>query len=445
MQRADGSSGSGSSQGGSNQEIAKPKLSFGFKPTKLSAPARPDLNLAATTPKPSLFTSQQEEEEEEEGEEERDGGPSSKRTSGVSHTSSSRPERKVKPAAAPASKADRRRQEEARMIESTVFDYDSVYDTMKEAEKKAKEKRQAENAERKPKYIGNFLDSAEQRKTDRLRAEAKMIQREREAEGDEFADKEAFVTNAYKEQQALLEKAEEEEREREERQRAKSKGMAGFYSKMLEESSLARQAAIEATTDLEALKSKVGEEGSPSAVKEEKTDIQLAKEAEERGLKVHLNDDNQIIDKRELLSKGLNILPKRKGRQRGSGGGNEEEDRKDANGHERSSDRGWDGEDSKGRDNQKARSSREAQRSRQSALIEEQMLELEKKRRREEEQALEEEKRKVMAKRNDERSVSSARERYLERKRLKEEEEKRKSETGQGVGGKGGGESVDQK
>lgn len=39
--------------------------------------------------------------------------------------------------------------------------------------------------------------------------------REREAEGDEFADKEAFVTQAYKDQQAEVRKAEAEEKARE--------------------------------------------------------------------------------------------------------------------------------------------------------------------------------------------------------------------------------------
>lgn len=42
-----------------------------------------------------------------------------------------------------------------------------------------------------------------------------MIQREREAEGDEFRDKEAFVTQAYKDQMAEVRKAEEEERRQE--------------------------------------------------------------------------------------------------------------------------------------------------------------------------------------------------------------------------------------
>lgn len=38
---------------------------------------------------------------------------------------------------------------------------------------------------------------AEIRKRDRLLAEEKKIAREREAEGDQFADKEVFMTEAY--------------------------------------------------------------------------------------------------------------------------------------------------------------------------------------------------------------------------------------------------------
>ena len=53
------------------------------------------------------------------------------------------------------------------------------------------------------------------RKLDHLRAEEKMIQREREMEGDEFEGKEAFVTQAYKDQMAEVRRAEEEEKKRE--------------------------------------------------------------------------------------------------------------------------------------------------------------------------------------------------------------------------------------
>ena len=42
-----------------------------------------------------------------------------------------------------------------------------------------------------------------------------MIQLERAVEGDEFKDKEAFVTQAYRDQMAEVRKAEEEEKRRE--------------------------------------------------------------------------------------------------------------------------------------------------------------------------------------------------------------------------------------
>ena len=53
------------------------------------------------------------------------------------------------------------------------------------------------------------------RKLDHWRAEEKKYQREREMEGDEFTDKEQFVTQAYKDQMEAVRLAEEEEKKRE--------------------------------------------------------------------------------------------------------------------------------------------------------------------------------------------------------------------------------------
>ena len=65
-----------------------------------------------------------------------------------------------------------------------------------------------------PKYMENLLKAAAQRKREQERLQERKVQREREAEGLEFADKEAFVTSAYKKKMEEL--AEEEERERRE-------------------------------------------------------------------------------------------------------------------------------------------------------------------------------------------------------------------------------------
>lgn len=48
-----------------------------------------------------------------------------------------------------------------------------------------------------PKYIGNLLKFAEVRKKEEERRVERQVQKEREDEGNEFANKDAFVTSAY--------------------------------------------------------------------------------------------------------------------------------------------------------------------------------------------------------------------------------------------------------
>lgn len=133
-----------------------------------------------------------------------------------------------------ASKAMQKRIEAEKQVDATVYEYDEVWDRIQLAKQKQKEAKEIESLERKvresspsllfaslllttvqPKYIGNLLNAAATRKLDHLRAEEKMMQREREKEGDEFKDKESFVTSGYKEQLEQMRKAEEEEKQRE--------------------------------------------------------------------------------------------------------------------------------------------------------------------------------------------------------------------------------------
>lgn len=135
---------------------------------------------------------------------------------------------------AAVSKAQRLRMEQEMKVDNTVYEYDEVWDKMQEAKQRQKEAKEVEAKVRKvrslstytmllfvlsstpqPKYINSLLQSAATRRLDYLRAEEKTIQRERDAEGDEFADKEQFVTQAYKDQMAEVRRAEEEEKKRE--------------------------------------------------------------------------------------------------------------------------------------------------------------------------------------------------------------------------------------
>jgi coiled-coil domain-containing protein 55 len=209
---------------------------------------------------------------------------------------------------ASAAEAEKRAQE-AMEVDATIYDYDTAYDALhaRSVAKAAAEREDA--AQRKPKYMDALFESAEQRKKDQLRARDKLLQREREAEGDEFADKEKFVTGAYKAQQEETRKAEEEEKKRKEAEEEKKRkfGMQGFHKQMLMEQERRHQEAMDAAA--QALK-----EGIKPVVQEEKekTDAEIVEELRKQGKNVILNEEGQVADKRQLLNAGLNIIAKPK-------------------------------------------------------------------------------------------------------------------------------------
>ncbi|XP_075052982.1 nuclear speckle splicing regulatory protein 1 [Mixophyes fleayi] len=120
--------------------------------------------------------------------------------------------------------------------DTSVYEYDSVYDDIQKKKEENAAKTLSEK-DRKPKYIQNILKAVEVRKKEQEKRNEKKIQKEREMEGDEFQDKEAFVTSAYK--LKLQEKADEEEREKREAALeasldvTKQKDLSGFYRHLL--------------------------------------------------------------------------------------------------------------------------------------------------------------------------------------------------------------------
>lgn len=97
-----------------------------------------------------------------------------------------------------------------------IFAYDEVYDDMKKEQNQRAGVSTAsgDGAKRQSKFIGGLKQNAEMRKIAEERRIDRKIEREREAEGDQFADKEIFVTEAYK--QKLLERKLYDEREKKE-------------------------------------------------------------------------------------------------------------------------------------------------------------------------------------------------------------------------------------
>ncbi|KAI1103775.1 hypothetical protein F4804DRAFT_309167 [Jackrogersella minutella] len=295
----------------------------------------------------------------------------------------------------------RKYQEAAEEVDPSIYDYDAVYDTLK-PEKKATQ----EDIERKPKYMKNLLASAAVRKRDALIAEEKKIAREREDEGEEYADKEKFVTEAYKKQQEENRQIEEEERKREEEEAKKNKGggMTAFYKDLLERGDQRHAEVVKAAEE----RAKAGpKEGEDTQEENVKTDADMAKEINQKGGTIAINEDGQVVDKRELLKGGLNLgAPKKQEPRREMGKG---QDRRDDGGQAR----GFVGAGGK-----------QAMRERQTRMLEAQ-LEQSLKRTMEEEEEERQKVERASKSRKTETDVSSARERYLARKREAEEAKKK--------------------
>jgi len=202
------------------------------------------------------------------------------------------------------------RQAEAESIDPTIYDYDSAYDAIHAKSAAAAAASKQDALERKPKYMNKLLEAAEVRKRDQLRAKDRLLQKQREEEGDEFADKDAFVTEAYKKQQEDVKKVEEEEARKEELEAKKrqGKGMSGFYRSVMEQEELQHREVVEA-----AAKAQTGAKVEVDAEADhEKSAMEQAKELNEKGAKVMINEEGQVVDKRQLLNAGLNVAPKRK-------------------------------------------------------------------------------------------------------------------------------------
>ncbi|KAF9208329.1 hypothetical protein BGZ49_009112 [Haplosporangium sp. Z 27] len=332
----------------------------------------------------------------------------SKPVSSTSSTSSVNKSLRPYAAATLQSTAVIEQQNEALAQDPTIFDYDGVYDQLKAGDRAREIARKQESADRKPKYVTALLEAAETRKRDRQLAEEKRIEREREKEGDEFKDKEMFITPAYKAQKEAARLAEEEERKKEELLSKDTDGslMQGFYRTLLDERSRLRPSEADSSLSAEALQ-KLEEEKKLK----EKEDRDRAMEAREKGLDVVLNDDGLIVDKRELLKGGLNV-------KKPSSSSSSRSDSRKSSGYDR--ERAYSAyKDSKYRSSSSSQGDSndpsKDQRSRMTEMIEKQLLEQQKKDEEEQKQK-QEQIRESLKRKNEDNQVMDAKARYLARK-----------------------------
>jgi len=113
----------------------------------------------------------------------------------------------------------------------TVYQYDEVYDKIEE--NKVEKETAKKEVDRKPKYIKQLLKTANIRNKEHERRVERQVQKERELEGEEFKDKESFVTSAFRKKMEEMAKEEEEERRQDAVESAldvrKQGDMSGFY------------------------------------------------------------------------------------------------------------------------------------------------------------------------------------------------------------------------
>ncbi|KAK4788978.1 hypothetical protein SAY86_020297 [Trapa natans] len=121
-------------------------------------------------------------------------------------------------------------QKKALEEDPTIFDYDGVYDEMKQ---KVARPRAQDREERKPKYIMNLIQKAKEREREHEVVYERKIAKERSKDDHLYADKDKFVTSAYKKKLAEQAKWMEEERLRELREEkedvTKKSDLSDFY------------------------------------------------------------------------------------------------------------------------------------------------------------------------------------------------------------------------
>lgn len=188
--------------------------------------------------------------------------------------------------------------------------------------------------------------------------------------------------------------------------------MTHFYRQLLEDSAQKHEATVAATE-----KRFIGPQGPTPNLTITKpvdftplADAELARIARAEGKDVELNDDNQIVDKRELLSAGLNLsLPNT--RHLGL--------RHPSNKPQDQSEQALQTHRAVG-----TAASRKEINERRAREIQQQLQEEQRRTEQSKQEADELARQRIIAKRNNEDDVQSARERYLERKRRKLEEER---------------------
>lgn len=307
-------------------------------------------------------------------------------------------------------------QQEALEQDANVFDYDAAFDDLKKQELYQKRLRDGDDgsSKKKARYMADLIKSASERKLYMEKAAERKLQKEREEEGDEFGDKEEFVTEAYLERQREIKRLEEEQRKLDEKEADphRERDMSGFYRDLLEKSERKTPILLGDKSMAAAILS--GPDGAVGSAEDYLNQTSSAP----LPAGVVLNDNLEVVDKRQLLTGGLNLTSKAKIKR-------EEEERQREQERKKQEEKAKLDREKRLLD-QRQREQQLHQQERNRSFVESQRLLVEKNQREKKERE-EEEKRNLLTKSSvTTEAASDARARYLARKAQKELESKNK-------------------
>jgi len=184
----------------------------------------------------------------------------------------------------------------------TVFQYDEVYDKMEEKKEVANEKKK--EIDRKPKYIKQLLKSAELRNKENERRIERQVQKEREAEGEMYADKETFVTGAYRAKMEEMAKEQEEE-ERKNRIEAaldvtRQKDLSGFYRHLYRQTHGEEKSELDdkiRKDEEQKIKQEVEDQIKKEKMDKEESEEDKARKVKEQMAKIKVEEENDETEK----------------------------------------------------------------------------------------------------------------------------------------------------
>lgn len=181
----------------------------------------------------------------------------------------------------------------------SVFDYDGVYDEMKE---KAVQPRAYDREERKPKYIQNLMKKAQEREREQEIIYERKLAKERNKDDHLYAGKDKFVTSAYKKKLAEQAKWMEEERLRQLREEkedvTKKSDISDFYFNLQKNIAYGARNAIEPREPPKKLQSEK---------QQKQTEVHILEKHEESA-NANTFDDHQLLKYSNLPSQSARTI-----------------------------------------------------------------------------------------------------------------------------------------